>query len=101
MRQTATRVVNGAMSQPAGVNDLIANAVRRDRQARRDKAIDKVAELIGQIVGVFLRGWFFMLAIGVIHHEWLPKCPTLGYGTATLVIVLISGALAIPSHRKS
>ncbi len=77
MRQTATRVVNGAMSDP--MNTLIANAVRRDRQARRDKTTDAIAELVGQIVGTLLRGWFFMLGIGVIHHEWLPQCPTLGY----------------------
>jgi len=38
-------------------------------------------------------GWALMLAIGVIHHEWIPQCPTIGYWWAVLLALLIRMAL--------
>jgi hypothetical protein len=40
-----------------------------------------------------LGGWALMLAVGVIHHEWIPQCPTIGYPWAVLLALLIRLAL--------
>lgn len=42
--------------------------------------------------GLFTSAWLWMLLIGVIHHEWLPMMPTVGY-TGALRISLMSFAL--------
>jgi len=34
-------------------------------------------------------GWIFMLTVGVIHAEWLPMLPTIGYWWAVIIIGLI------------
>jgi hypothetical protein len=40
-----------------------------------------------------LGGWFFMLAVGVVHHQWIKECPTIGFWWAVLLASLIRGAL--------
>jgi hypothetical protein len=30
-------------------------------------------------------GWAFMFAIGVVHHEWITSCPTIGFWWAILL----------------
>lgn len=52
-------------------------------------------------LGVFvatipLVAWLFMLAVGVIHHEWLPMMPTIGYKSS-----LIVSGVAMPLLRLS
>lgn len=37
-----------------------------------------------------LRGWAFMLIVGLIHGSWWPQVPTIGYWPA----VVIAGGLA-------
>jgi hypothetical protein len=32
-------------------------------------------------------GWALMITVGVIHGEWLPMLPTIGYFPATLVAI--------------
>jgi len=34
-------------------------------------------------------GWVFMILVGIIHAEWLPGVPTIGYWWAVLWAVLI------------
>lgn len=46
-----------------------------------------------QILLAFALGWVFMLTVGVIHHEWIPQLPTLGYWWAFLIIALIRSCL--------
>ncbi len=83
-------------------NPAIASAIAADRKRRRDKKVDAWSRFVGQLLATFLRGWLLMLAVGVIHHEWIPVCPTLSYGWALLLAVLISGALVpVPSRAKS
>jgi cytosine/uracil/thiamine/allantoin permease len=43
-----------------------------------------------------LMGLAFMHAVGVIHHEWIPQLPTLGYWWSVLISLLISLALVPP-----
>lgn len=96
------------MSQQALYSDLI-DIVRRDRQRRsRGKrfgaAMGKL--LVALIQGFLLAlssGFMFMLAVGVVHHEWLPALPTLGYWWAVLISYLIRSGLNIhtpPSKRE-
>lgn len=41
-------------------------------------------------VGAMLGGWLLMLTVGVIHGEWLPMMPTLGYWSAVKVSAMLS-----------
>lgn len=41
-------------------------------------------------VGAMIGGWLLMLTVGVIHGEWLPMMPTLGYWSAVKVSAMLS-----------
>lgn len=34
-------------------------------------------------------GWTLMLAVGVVHHEWWPAVPTIGYWWAVVLCLLL------------
>lgn len=65
----------------------------------------KAAEAFGRVIGSSLVGLlvlvltsmvfglFLMLAVGVVHHEWVPSCPTIGYWWACLLAGLIRATL--------
>lgn len=40
-----------------------------------------------------LAGWSMMLAIGIVHHEWIPQCPTIGFWWAVLLSGLLRASL--------
>lgn len=40
--------------------------------------------------GTLIGGWLFMLTAGVIHGEWLPMMPTIGYWSAVKVSFMLS-----------
>lgn len=42
-----------------------------------------------------LAGWALMLAVGVIHHEWIEQCPTIGYWWAVVLAFLLRSALHV------
>lgn len=42
-----------------------------------------------------------MLAVGVVHHEWIASCPTIGYWWAVVLIFLIRAALYQIPERDS
>lgn len=44
-----------------------------------------------------LAGWLFMLAVGVVHHEWIPQCPTIGFTWSVVLVALLRGAFRISS----
>jgi hypothetical protein len=81
--------------------------VRKDR-ARRSRW-RKLGSFLGALFGAlalgFLNalssGWAFMLAVGVVHAEWLPQVPTLGYWWSVLIAWLLRWALThTPSSTK-
>lgn len=43
----------------------------------------------------FYTGWMFMLAVGVIHHEWIHKLPTLGYWWSVIIAGLLRAAFTV------
>lgn len=52
--------------------------------------------LLGLVVsaaGSLAFGWVFMLLIGVVHAEWLPALPTIGYWWAVLITFLLRATL--------
>jgi hypothetical protein len=54
--------------------------------SKRDVAIlDILLALIG--------AWAFMLGVGIVHAEWIPQCPTIGYGWSLVLFLLFGGAL--------
>lgn len=57
--------------------------------------------LLVSAVYSLVAGWAFMLAVGVIHHEWIASCPTIGYGWAVVVALLIRWALQAISTSGS
>ncbi len=74
-------------------NPVIANAIAADRRNRRNKKVDALTRLGVEILAVFIRGLWLMLAIGIVHHEWIPACPTISYGWAVALTSLLSAAL--------
>jgi len=49
-----------------------------------------VAAPIVLALGALFGGWMFMLTVGVIHGEWLPMMPTIGYWSAVKVSFMLS-----------
>lgn len=51
-------------------------------------------EIVAMVVFAFfsaaVAGWVFMLTVGVIHAQWLHTMPTIGFGPAILVSILVS-----------
>lgn len=38
-------------------------------------------------------GLWFMLGVGIVHHEWIPQCPTIGFGWSVLLAAMVRSAL--------
>lgn len=50
------------------------------RAEQRGKALSGcLAGLATSLVTVVLKGWLFMLAVGVAHAHWWPSIPTIGF----------------------
>lgn len=47
------------------------------------------------IGGWLLSAWALMLFIGILHHEWWPVIPTMGYDTALLASLLLTVTLSL------
>jgi hypothetical protein len=69
--------------------------IRRDRtrRTRRQKFGKFLKALLTWLLPIvsnaLFGGWFFMLGVGVVHAEWLPQVPTLGYWWAVLIGYLL------------
>ncbi len=75
-------------------------AVRLIKLGRRAEQRGKAMRgCLGRLVIVALaylfRGWWFMLGVGVIHHEWWPAVPTIGYWWAVAVVALLGGIFSV------
>ena len=56
--------------------------------------------LVVSATGSLAFGWVFMLLVGVVHAEWLPALPTIGYWLAVLITFLIRSVLMPVSWDK-
>ena len=86
----------------ADVTASLINLVRKDaRRKSRRKALGKfVGALLQSMAHILINGLWLMLAIGVIHHEWIAECPTLGYWWAVLLASLLRSALATVTPKN-
>lgn len=41
-----------------------------------------------------MSGFWFMIAVGIAHSEWLPQLPTIGYWWAVLIVFLLCGVFS-------
>ena len=80
----------------------LIDIIRRDRRRRsRGKAFGKfVTALVGSWLTNLLAGLWLMLAVGIIHHEWIRQCPTIGYWWAVLLVGLLRPALSTATGSK-
>ena len=56
----------------------------------------KTERVVRLVVGMLLAltaGWAFMLAVGVVHHEWIRQCPTIGFWWSVILASLVRSAL--------
>ncbi|GIE30126.1 hypothetical protein Ait01nite_031710 [Actinoplanes italicus] len=73
---------------------------RRSRRAALGKFFSRLVEvLLTGFMVALLRGWLFMLAVGAIHHHWMPQIPTLGYWWAVLIWALMPSLDIVKSER--
>ena len=51
--------------------------------------------ILSYLVSLILGAFLFMIAVGVIHHEWLTNMPTIGFRGSLIVTVLL-GLIGFP-----
>jgi hypothetical protein len=62
-------------------------ALQEKEEKRRKIAAGTKDWFAGAIIGL-IGAWGLMLLVGVVHHQWLPGLPTIGWWDALLVYVL-------------
>lgn len=77
-----------------------AEAVRLIQKGRRAETRGKamqgcITRAVAVALAYLFRGWMLMLAVGIIHAEWLPQLPTLGYWWAVVIVALLNGVFSI------
>lgn len=73
------------MTTQAEIIDLVKDG-RRYREKRSKWEQFWIGVCIRLFVIAPLDGWLFMVAVGVIHAEWWPAVPTIGYWWSTLLM---------------
>ena len=64
------------------------NEIVEEEAARRARIVKKIKDILVGVQLSLIGAWAFMVMIGVIHHQWLPDLPTLGWWDALLISVL-------------
>lgn len=78
--------------------DIIRRACRR---RSRGKAFGKfLIALLTAWLSNLIAGLWLMLAVGIIHHEWIRSCPTIGYWWSVLLVGLLRPALSTATGSK-
>lgn len=52
-------------------------------------------------IGFLVDSWTMMLLVGIVHAEWIPGLPTIGYLWAIPVTVLLQSTLRITSTNNT
>lgn len=63
-------------------------APKRDSQGW--KIYNACAYAVSLIAG---RAYLFMLTLGVLHHDWIPEVPALGFGACLIVSMTLWGLI--------
>lgn len=83
-----------------------AELARLAKKGRRAEQASKVYK--GCLTALFttvsvnaFQAYMFMLAIGIVHAEWWPAVPTIGYWWSLLVVFLVRGVFSpLPKTSK-
>lgn len=69
---------------------------KKGREAEtRGKAIGGcIGTLITTVIVTLAHGCYLMLAVGIVHDQWIPGLPTIGYWWAVLLVALLRGVLS-------
>ncbi len=51
--------------------------------------------LITLLIIIPLRGFITMLGLGVLHNDWSPAVPALGYWASTAVTLMVTSTLGV------
>ena len=94
MRQTQTV----PMTEQARI---IRDTITAERKRRAAKRAETVVRWLFTAIGVFASGWLFMLAVGIVRADWASGFPTVDYGTATLLMVLLYSAWGLQSLGRA
>lgn len=62
---------------------------------------NKVVNLIVGVLIFLLGTWFFMIGVGVVHHEWITTLPTISWWHSALVCFLFRAALVAMTYGTS
>lgn len=74
----------------------MVDLIRRGKRAKSlGDAVNRiVTSLVTSAVACLLDGFWLMLAVGIIHADWIPALPTVGYWTAVVVVALLRGTFS-------
>lgn len=69
----------------------VLRLAKKGRKAEQRGAAAKgcFTALITAVALALLRGWMFMLALGIAHNHWWPAIPTIGYWWSVLLLVAV------------
>jgi hypothetical protein len=60
----------------------------QDEAARKVRIVKVIKDALVGVQLSLIGAWGLMIVVGVIHHEWLPTLPTLGWWDSVLISVL-------------
>lgn len=65
-----------------------ARLIKKGRRAeQRGKAVNGCLTALGtSVITGFLKGWLFMLAVGIAHAHWVHGLPTIGFWWSVLLM---------------
>jgi|SRR5690349_5636967 len=63
--------------------------VERKRAARRDRQFRTAEGWLFNLSMLLLGDWLLMILVGVVHADWIPALPTVSFGTASVVFVIL------------
>jgi hypothetical protein len=68
-----------------------ARLIKKGRRAeQRGKALEGcITSLITSVLTIFLKGWLFMLAVGIAHEHWVHRLPTIGFWWSVLLMAVL------------
>lgn len=79
-----------------------ARLIKRGRRAeQRGKALEGcVTALVTSLISGFLKGWLFMLAVGIMHDHWVPGLPTIGFWWSVLLMFVLPSFGSASTSKK-
>lgn len=85
--------------------DELTDLVRRGKRAKsRSQALGKIVTgIFTATLTALLGGFELMIAVGIVHAEWIRTLPTIGYWWAALLVALLRGTFsaAKPSSKAA